>query len=102
MKPYRVDVFHGAKDSVVMRCGAFEAGGIAQLARALVEIGLPDAPMHGGRPGRHDWTAASLHGQAALAVTAQEREQRSPDPLHPALRAAVTALQAARERRRQA
>lgn len=102
MTPYRVDVFHGAKDSVVMRCGAFEADGIAQLARAMVEGGLPDAPMHGGRPGRHDWTAASLHGQTAVAVTAQERDQRSPDPLHPALRAAVTALQAARERRRQA
>lgn len=99
MKAYRFDVKFGTGDSYRVRCGAYEAGSTAALARMLVEAGLPDAPIEGGRAGKLDWTIASTHRHAVDAVTTVERTTGRGD-LHPTLLSMADAIHDERTRKR--
>ena len=98
VKAYRFDMTFGVGDSYTARCGVWSAESTRSLARQLVEAGMSDAPIEGGRPGHLDWRIASLHRHAASAVSAKEAAS-SRETLHPALLAAVDAMAAERARR---
>lgn len=93
----RFSLTHLSAGRLSVRCAGLEAATERGLARLLVEDDHPDAPIEAGRDGTTDWTFPSLHRFAAGAVTAAEAE-RTPERLHPALRAAVVALRAAKSR----
>jgi hypothetical protein len=99
VKAYRFDVTFGTGDSYRVRCGAYEAGTTASLARMLVEAGLPDLPIEGGRAGKLDWTIRSSHRHAASTVSTEERTKRR-DEVHPNLLAVADAMHEERERKR--
>ena len=105
---YRFDIQHHSNGNITATCGKRSANDERKLARMIVEAGLPDGPLGVGRPGRTDYTVASLHAFAATTLTESDRGFShgiyAPHPehgeaMHPALKHAVAAL---RERRKTA
>lgn len=99
---YRFDVTYlrgGTGDALTVSCAGLEADQAWRLARRMVEDDMPDGPIEAGREGKVDWTFPSLYQFAASAVPLQE-VQRTPERLHPPLRASVVALWAARAARK--
>lgn len=100
MTTYRFDVaFLSGGASARFMCAGHNAGSEWRLARILVEAGMPDGPIEGGRIGEVDWTFHSLHRFAVGAVS--KREAEAADQLHPALRTAVLAMLSERAARRE-
>ena len=105
----RMDVEFRSNGSAVFTSGEHQAPDAHALARKLVEAGAPDQPIEGGRPGKRDWTARSLHAFAAVTLWEGERgfqtQTYAPYPtrdLHPALQRAISARVERRKNRREA
>lgn len=94
---YRFDIQHHTNGSLTATCGRHSANSERGLARKLVEAGLPDGPVGAGRPGKTDYTVASLHHFAAGTLSEGEKgftrgiyAPYPPRDLHPALRHAIS------------
>ena len=94
---YRFDVTFLTAGAYRVSWGERSATSESALARLMVEAGVPDGAIEGGRAGRHDWTFRSLHRVALRAVTAAERAAGD-GALHPALSRALQAVVAERKR----
>ena len=94
---YRIETSFGSAGSCRFSHSDMAAPSLPRLARLMVEDDMPDGPVEGGRAGRLDWTARSLHHLATQSVAAKELAEHS-EQLHPTLLAAVVSLQAKRRR----
>lgn len=103
---YRFDVTHRSNGTMAVSCDDCTAASERTLARMMVELGVPDAPVEGGRHGKRDWTAPSLHRLAAGTITEGERgfahgiyAPYPPRDMHPELQHAIEQATAARQAR---
>jgi len=94
---YRFDIEHHSNGSHTATCGKRSANDERKLARQIVEAGLPDGPLGVGRPGRTDYTVASLHHFAAGTLSEGEKgftrgiyAPYPPREMHPALQHAIS------------
>ena len=94
---YRFDIQHHTNGSLTATCAGHSANSERALARKLVEAGLPDGPMGAGRPGKTDYTVASLHHFAAGTLSEGEKgftrgiyAPYPPREMHPALQHAIS------------
>lgn len=103
---YRFDVAFRSDGACRFTCNGHRHADMHGLARAIVEADAPDGRVEGGRPGKRDWTAPSLHALAAGTLSEGEKgftrgiyQPYPPRAMHPALEHAVSRATVARKNR---